>query len=118
MSTLFLPSLLPPPSWWQNKHCLLYVTGHRPKNKLLFSINGSGGFLLAAGGPGCKNAGLCRVARYFFVAYGQHLNKKCPKLQNRSTMIIYIITEDSKCLKSSVFLLKKSGFANEARFGP
>ena len=33
-------------------------------------------------------------------------------------MIIYIITEDSKCSKSSVFLLKKSGFANEARFGP
>jgi len=65
-------------------------------------------------------AGLPDLAKYlyFFVAYGQHLNKKCPKLQNRSTMIIYIITEDSKCLKSSVFLLKKSGFANEARFGP
>jgi len=31
----FVSSLLPPPSWQQNRLCLLYITGQsRPKNKL------------------------------------------------------------------------------------
>jgi len=32
-----------------------------PQNKLLFSIDGPGGFLLAPGGPGCKSAGPCHL---------------------------------------------------------
>ena len=30
-----------------------------PENKLWFSIDGSGGFLLAHGGPDCKSDGPC-----------------------------------------------------------
>jgi len=53
---------------------LLYITGRSGlENKLWFSINGPGGFLLALGGPGCKSAGPCHlwyvVLNLFFILF-------------------------------------------------
>jgi len=38
MSILFLPSLLPPPAWWQKRYCILYITEHGPGQKISCSL--------------------------------------------------------------------------------
>jgi len=62
----------------------------------------------------------------FFVAYGQNLNKKWPKWLF-SEKVMAKITKSFKygnlhrtqnVRKAVYFLPKKSGFANEASFGP
>jgi len=68
MSCVYFAAILTifPPSWRQNRYCLLYITGHRPVWARKYVVvwhkrAGPGSFMLAPGGPGCKTAGPCHL---------------------------------------------------------